>query len=146
LSNRAANSGVTIPAKFSNAMKWPIFLPNSFSLPRTLKFSSKKACPVQLQKLRYNAAKNAAITNPTNDGNNAIVNAETKLQTTEITNDFFLPMVSANTEVGNSNIRITIVDIFDINTMCARDSHTCWYKSVTTGTKNTNPAMKLIRV
>jgi hypothetical protein len=45
-----------------------------------------------------------------------------KLQTTEATKDFFLHIVSANTEVGNSKIHIQNVNILDIKTISAVES------------------------
>ena len=59
---------------------------------------------------------------PRNDGNRKIESAHTKLQTTEIMSDFFLPIVSAKTEVGSSNNRIVMVEILAIRIICARES------------------------
>jgi hypothetical protein len=46
-----------------------------------------------------------------------------KFETTEAINDFFLPNVSARTDVGNSKIHIQNVKIFDINTISKVDNH-----------------------
>ena len=45
-----------------------------------------------------------------------------KLETTDAINDFFLPNVSAKTDVGNSKIHIQNVKIFDINTISKVDN------------------------
>ncbi|NCQ81875.1 hypothetical protein GW750_03585 [bacterium] len=110
---------------FSQNIKSPIVFQNSFFLPKILRFSSKKACHVPLQKLRYKAAKTAATINHTNVGNKKSVNADKKLQTTEINKDLFLPKVSAKTDVGNSNNQITVVAMFDNNTISNVLNHTC---------------------
>lgn len=51
-------------------------------------------------------------------------NAHMKLHSTDITRDFFLPAVSAHTEVGNSNNQIANVDIFVMIIIWASDSPT----------------------
>ena len=48
--------------------------------------------------------------------------AQMKLQMTEAINDFFLQKVSANVEVGNSNIHIHNVKMFEINIISAVES------------------------
>jgi hypothetical protein len=48
--------------------------------------------------------------------------AHRKFETTEAINDFFLPNVSARTEVGNSKIHIQNVKIFDINIISKVDN------------------------
>ena len=55
-------------------------------------------------------------------GNNTIIVAQMKLQITEAINDFFLQKVSANVEVGNSNIHIHNVKMFEINIISAVES------------------------
>ncbi len=56
-------------------------------------------------------------------GNTRINNVHRKLHMTDADNDFFLQNVSANTEVGNSNIHIQNVNMFDINTISKVDNH-----------------------
>ena len=48
--------------------------------------------------------------------------AQIKLHITEAIKDFFLHIVSANVDVGNSNIRIHSVNIFEINIITAVES------------------------
>ena len=48
--------------------------------------------------------------------------AQMKLHTTEAINDFFLHIVSANVDVGNSKIHIHRVNIFEINIISAVES------------------------
>ena len=48
--------------------------------------------------------------------------AHKKFETTDAINDFFLPKVSARTEVGNSKIHIQNVKIFDINIISKVDN------------------------
>jgi len=68
---------------------------------------------VPLQKAQYKAAKNAATANPQNDGNAKIIIVPSKLAVTEHINENFLPIVSANTDVGSSNRKIRNVEILD---------------------------------
>jgi hypothetical protein len=60
--------------------------------------------------------------NHTKFGNTRINKAHRKLHITDASNDFFLQNVSANTEVGNSNIHIQNVKILDINTISKVDN------------------------
>lgn len=46
-----------------------------------------------------------------------------KLNVTDAIRDFFLQNVSANTEVGSSNIRIQNVKIFDISMISEANNH-----------------------
>jgi hypothetical protein len=64
----------------------------------------------------------AAIQNQIREGNSNINNVHKKLQITEAIKDFFLQKVSHNTEVGNSNIHIQKVKIFDTNTISKVDN------------------------
>ena len=64
----------------------------------------------------------AAIKNQIRFGKIIINKAHKKLHITDAINDFFLQNVSANTEVGNSNIHIQNVKIFDINTISKVDN------------------------
>jgi hypothetical protein len=57
-----------------------------------------------------------------NEGKNKITRADAKLQITEITRDFFLPDVSANTDVGNSKIQTVNVETFAIKIISTRES------------------------
>ncbi|MEI8252327.1 MAG: hypothetical protein WCG25_00915 [bacterium] len=51
-------------ARVSRDIKCQITFQNLFSSPISLKFSSRNACPVQLQKAKYNPQKKDAIKNP----------------------------------------------------------------------------------
>ena len=55
-------------------------------------------------------------------GNTRINKAHRKLHITDASNDFFLQNVSANTEVGNSNIHIQNVKMLDINMISKVDN------------------------
>ena len=55
-------------------------------------------------------------------GNTAIKVAQIKLQKTEAIRDFFLQTVSAKVDVGNSNIHIHSVNIFETSIICAVES------------------------
>ena len=64
----------------------------------------------------------AAMIKPVSEGKNIINNDEARLQITEMTSAFFLPVVSANTEVGKSK-RNTVNDhTFAIKMICTKDS------------------------
>jgi hypothetical protein len=65
----------------------------------------------------------AAIQNQIRLENIKINRVHKKLHITDANNDFFLQKVSANTEVGNSNIHIQKVKIFDINMISKVDNH-----------------------
>jgi len=59
---------------------------------------------------------------PGSEGKNIINNDDARLQITEITSAFFLPAVSANTEVGKSK-RNTVNDpTFASKMICVKDS------------------------
>jgi hypothetical protein len=60
---QAAISGVIISQILDANIKSQITFPNSFCFQHILKFSSKKACPVPLQKAKYNPPKIEAIKN-----------------------------------------------------------------------------------
>ena len=64
----------------------------------------------------------AAIQNQIKFGNNTIIVAQIKLHITEAIKDFFLHIVSANVDVGNSNIHIQNVKMFDINIISKVDN------------------------
>jgi hypothetical protein len=55
-------------------------------------------------------------------GDTRINKAHKKLHITDANKDFFLQNVSANTEVGNSNIHIQNVKMLDINTISKVDN------------------------
>ena len=118
-----AISGVIIAADSQQKENFQKNLQNLSSCHNFDKFSSKNACHVQLRKLQYNAWKTAAIQNPVKLGHNKMKAVHKKFETTEAINDFFLPNVSARTDVGNSKIHIQNVKIFDINTISKVDNH-----------------------
>ena len=60
--------------------------------------------------------------NPVRLGHNKINVAHRKFETTEAINDFFLPNVSAKTDVGNSSIHIQNVNMFDISMISKVDN------------------------
>jgi hypothetical protein len=64
----------------------------------------------------------AAKQKPKKLGKRKIIIANNKLATTENNKDFFLHIVSARTEVGNSKINIPKVKILDTNIISKRDS------------------------
>jgi hypothetical protein len=134
--NHAARNGVMIHPIPTNAIKFPVLFPNSFSFPIALKFSSVKAWMVPLQKLLNNHPKIAAMINPVNEGRNNITNDDNRLQIPAITNDFFLHVVSAKTDVGNSNHRTVINPIFDTKIISASERPVYLYNKVITGVRN----------
>lgn len=134
--NQAAINGVTIHPIPTNAIKFHVLFPNSCSLPIALKFSSVKAWMVPLQKLPNNHPKIAAMTNPVNEGNRNMTKDHNKLQIPAITNDFFLHVVSAKTDVGNSNHRTVINPMFDTKIISASESPVYLYNKVITGVRN----------
>lgn len=142
---RPAISGVIMPTEFSQNINSLITFPNSFFLSSTDKFSSKNACHVPLQKLQYNAENTAAMMNHVYVGKRKIQSAQSRFALTDIVKDNFLPVVSANTDVGISSNQTLMVAILDTKTISKIHSQTCVYSNVATGVKNTIHEMRFIR-
>jgi hypothetical protein len=109
----AETKGMISPESCSSDIMCQISLPKLFSSSKTLRLSSKKACQVPLQKLRYNAAHIHATTNHRREGKRKRLTAHTTLHTTAVSSDFFLPVVSARTDVGSSKSHMRMVEMFD---------------------------------
>ena len=120
---RDAMTGVANPAICCKNRLFQKTLQNHSSFHKTLRFSSINACSVQLQKQKYNAEKKEAAINHHKWGKNKIHNAPKRFDITDNINDFFLHIVSANTDVGISKIHDTNVNTFDIIIISITDNH-----------------------
>ncbi|MEI6774191.1 MAG: hypothetical protein WCL18_05345 [bacterium] len=78
---------------------------------------------VPLRKAKYNQPHIAAILNPINEGKNKIHTADNTLHIEPHTNDFFLHVVSANTDVGISKSQTVSVDTLLSKIISAMESH-----------------------
>lgn len=78
------------------------------------KLSCKNAWIVPEKKQKYSDHNILAMINPYRPGTHSNIKADHIRHIPQYTKDFFLPMMSAKIEVGNSHANIVIVAILDI--------------------------------